>query len=377
MNISRQTFINVNKYMIVGALVIYFIGVFTPVKFLQPGLLFVFGAGFFCLLHINYFCSRLKNAAHLWLFPLIMTLVWYPLALRKDPAADNMVLYIMTLLLSIIPVLAFMFGRTEEQAAKKERLPVVSFRTVVQVAFFLGWLSVTAFVYIRGADYYTDTRPDLMFWGLFHVATAAFLPFLVGRVLCSWMCPNATMQDALFKNMSHARPLSFLLPKSVEKQSCSTAMTLSGKIDKTAPYMPFTLLLLWFIVFNIETIWDLTQEPWWPAIAYMFLLMVVSFLMPWRKLCTHYCWLSGYRAFIGQNSLWRIRYNQTKCKQCKRCLAEEVCPFFIDIRNQDSEMPATCCLCFSCMEACPFEGVITFTRGEEEKERVKAVGKAA
>ena len=278
-----------------------------------------------------------------------------------------MVLYILTLLLSIIPVLAFMFGRTEEQAAKKERLPVVSFRTVVQVAFFLGWLSVTAFVYIRGVDYYTDTRPDLMFWGLFHVATAAFLPFLVGRVLCSWMCPNATMQDALFKNMSHARPLSFLLPKSVEKQSCSTAMTLSGKIDKTAPYMPFTLLLLWFIVFNIETIWDLTQEPWWPAIAYMFLLMAVSFLMPWRKLCTHYCWLSGYRAFIGQNSLWRIRYNRSKCKQCKRCLAEEVCPFFIDIRNQDSEMPATCCLCFSCMEACPFEEVITFRRPAEEK----------
>jgi len=261
MNISRQAFINVNKYMIVAALVIYFIGVFTPVKFLQPGLLFVFGAGFFCLLHINYFCCRLKHAAHLWLFPLIMTLVWYPLALRKDPAADNMLLYIITLLLSVIPVLAFMFGRTEEQAAKKERLPVVSFRTVVQVAFFLGWLSVTAFVYIRGVDYYTDTRPDLMFWGLFHVATAAFLPFLIGRVLCSWMCPNATMQDALFKNMSHTRPLSFLLPKSVEKQSCSTAMTLSGKIDKTAPYMPFTLLLLWFIVFNIETIWDLTQEP--------------------------------------------------------------------------------------------------------------------
>jgi polyferredoxin len=376
MNISRQTFINLNKYMIVGAIVIYFIGVFTPVKFLQPGLLFVFGAGFFCLLHINYFCCRLKHAAHLWLFPLIMTLVWYPLALRKDPAADNMLLYIITLLLSVIPVLAFMFGRTEEQAAKKQRLPIVSFRSVVQVAFFLGWLSVTAFVYIRGADYYTDTRPDLMFWGLFHVATAAFLPFLVGRVLCSWMCPNATMQDALFKNMSHARPLSFLLPQSVEKQSCSTAMTLSGKIDKTAPYMPFTLLLLWFIVFNVETIWDLTQEPWWPAIAYMFLLMAVSFLMPWRKLCTHYCWLSGYRAFIGQNSLWRIRYNKSKCKQCKRCLAEEACPFFIDICNQDSEMPATCCLCFSCMEACPFEGVITFRRPEEEKERLRAASPA-
>jgi hypothetical protein len=29
------------------------------------------------------------------------------------------------------------------------------------------------------------------------------------------------------------------------------------------------------------------------------------------------------------------------------------------------------------MEACPFEGVITFKRAPEEKARVKAVGKAA
>jgi len=372
MNISKQAFINVNKYMIVAACVIYFIGVFTPVKFLQPGLIFVFGAGFFCLLHINYFCCRLKHAAHLWLFPLIMTIVWYPLGLKSNPEAHNMPLYYITLILSIIPFLAFMFGQTEEQAKKKERLPIISFRTVVQTAFFMGWLSVTAFVYIRGAEYYTDTRPDLMFWGLFHVATVAFFPFLFGRVLCSWMCPNATMQDGLFKNMKHPRPLNFLLPKSVEEQSHSTAMTLSGTVDKTAPYMPFTLLLTWFIVFNIETIWDLTSEPWWPAIAYMFLLMVVSFLMPWRKLCTHYCWLSGYRGFAGQNSLWRIRYNKSKCRQCKKCLAETACPFFIDITKQDNEMPATCCLCFSCMEACPFDDVITFRRGEEEKERLRA-----
>ena len=149
MNISRETFINVNKYMVVAALVIYFIGVFTPVKFLQSGLLFVFGAGFFCLLHINYFCCRLKHAAHLWLFPLIMTLVWYPLALRRNPEADNMLLYTITLLLSFIPVLAFMFGRTEEQTTKKERLPIVSFRKVH---------SPPVFVRLRSSSYARQVR---------------------------------------------------------------------------------------------------------------------------------------------------------------------------------------------------------------------------
>ena len=64
-----------------------------------------------------------------------------------------------------------------------------------------------------------------------------------------------------------------------------------------------------------------------------------------------------------------------KCKQCKVCQAEKACPFYIDIRNQDNEMPATCCLCFSCMEACPFEGVITYTRNPAEKARLKAEAK--
>ena len=109
----------------------------------------------------------------------------------------------------------------------------------------------------------------------------------------------------------------------------------------------------------------------------MYGLYIGSLFLPWRKMCTHFCWLSSYRGLAAQGSMWRIRYNRSKCKQCKKCQAEEACPFYIDIRNQDNEMPATCCLCFSCMEACPFDGVITFRRAPEEKARLKAIGKQA
>jgi len=376
MNITKQRFIAINKYMILAAIVVYFIGVFTPVKYLQPGLIFVFGAGFFCMLHIKFFSSRLRHAAHVWLFPFITTIVWYPLSLQRNPDADYTLLYAVTLLLSAVPVCAFMFGSTDEKPGKKGRLPIVSARTVVQTGFFMGWAAVTAFVYIRGVGYYPDTRPDLMFWGLFHVSTAALFPFIIGRVLCSWMCPNATMQDALYKNMDFKRPLSGLT-RAIDEQSHATSMNIAGTVDKTAPYLPFTLLLVWFVGFNMETIWDLTSLPWWPAIAFMMLLMICSVLFPWRKLCTHFCWLSGYRCLAAQNSLWRIRYNRSKCRDCKRCLAEEACPFYIDIRNQDNEMPATCCLCFSCMEACPFDDVITFKRDPAEKARLKAASAGA
>jgi polyferredoxin len=121
---------------------------------------------------------------------------------------------------------------------------------------------------------------------------------------------------------------------------------------------------------------DLTVKLWYPT-AFVYPLIVLSAFLPWRKLCTHFCWLSSYRCQAGQNSLWRIRFNKTACKQCKVCLAEKACPFYIDICNQDNEMPATCCLCFSCIDACPFDGVLTFTRAKEEKEGLKAIGRAA
>ena len=240
---------------------------------------------------------------------------------------------------------------------------------MVQIIVYMIWLSVSAYAYIKYAQM-RDGRPDLFFWGIFHVFSVALMPYLFGRVLCSWMCPNATMQDALFKNMDHKR---IGLPQAIDSQSCVSAMKIAGgKVDKAAPYLPFSLLFMWFIGFNIETIWDLSPVIWWPFFGFMVSMMAVSLLFPWRKFCTHFCWLSGYRCLSAHDSMWRIRYNRSKCKQCKKCQAEAACPFYIDIRNQDNEMPATCCLCFSCMEACPFEGVITFKRPAEDRERIKA-----
>jgi polyferredoxin len=369
MNITKERFIAINKYVLFAAIFIYLIGIFTPIKYLQPGIIFIFGAGFFCLLNIEYFCCRLKHAAHIWLFPFIMTLVSFPVPLSRVPGLNNALFYVLTLMLGVIPLLAFMLGQTDEKPRKKERLPVINLRIAVQVGVFMGWASVEAFCFIKG------TRPDLFFWAMFHVFTVAVFPFLFGRVVCAWICPNATMQDALYKNMNYKRPIP-RLPKAIEEQSRTSAMNISGEVDKRAPLVPATLLLCWFPLFFTETVFDLTQVDWYP-IVFLYGLIILSLLFPWRKMCTHFCWLSSYRCLAGNNSLWRIRFNKSACKDCKVCHAEEACPFFIDIRNQDNEMPATCCVCFSCMEACPFEGVLTFKRAPEEKERLKAERKTA
>jgi polyferredoxin len=156
------------------------------------------------------------------------------------------------------------------------------------------------------------------------------------------------------------------LPRAIEAQSSTTAMHLNGSPDKSAAYLPATLLLAWFVLFMIETVFDTTQIKAY-SIFFMYGVVALSFLFPWRKLCTHFCWIAGYKALAGHVSLWRIRYNRTHCEKCETCNAEKACPFFIDIRNQESEMPATCCLCFECMDACQSNSTITFRHAKEPK----------
>ncbi|MCX8043498.1 MAG: 4Fe-4S binding protein [Desulfobacterota bacterium] len=409
MQITRQRFIDINKYVFGGAALLYVNALFDArfiqaallciaavgtynllrqkrvkaliryapiaaivfgltfvinVRYLQPGLIVVCGTALFSLLHIQYFSARPRIAAAVWGVPFAVTLLTYSRPLCATTPTSEWPYILLTLTLCLIPACVFASGTSSEPVPKKPRLKVVKTRIMVQTCVFMLWAWVTAIAFIKGS------QVQLLFWGLFNVFTVALFPFFFGRVLCGWLCPNATMQDALLKNLHYTRPIQ-RIPQAIDEQTHASAMYISGHIDQNAPYMPATLLMAWFPMFFLETIYDLTGKMWYP-VAFMYGLMLLSLLLPWRKLCAQFCWLSSYRGLAGHNSLWRLRFNRSKCRQCKRCAAEEACPYYIDIRNQDNEMPVTCCVCFSCMEACPFGDVITFRRAPEERQRVKA-----
>lgn len=366
MEITKERFINIHKYLLFAGIFLYLYSLFIS-KSLQLGTIFVLSVCCFNLLQLRFFVGRPRLAAHTWLLPLTIAIFTSSILMEKEPGGSRVFYTSIVVLLSLTPLFLLATGKAVEKPSHRPRLEIVNFRIIVQTLIFTLYLSVSAATWILGS------KVELLFWGMFHVFTVAIFPFLFGRVLCGWLCPNAILQDALHKNLNYKRPLS-KLPKAIEEQSHTQAMYIREG-DKTAPFFPFTLLLAWFPMFFTETVFDLTPVPWYPT-AFLYSLFICSFLFPWRKLCTHFCWLSSYRGLAGQTSLWRIRFNKSKCRECKVCLAEEVCPFYIDIRNQDNEMPATCCLCFSCMEVCPGEGCITFRRAKEEKERLKAIGSA-
>lgn len=351
MNINRKTFIDIEKYTLITALLYYVFCVFIY-KSMSYGLVFVFTACFINLFHEKFFAGRLKLAALNHLLPLLAALVTYGYAMEKADHGSRLLVFIVIVCLSLIPFSLLITSKALETPSRKKNILILKIRIIVQVTFFTIYTAASAYTWICGA------KTELFFWGMVNVFTVALIPFLFGRGICGWICPNATMQDGLYKHLNHKRPIE-KLPESIEAQSKTCAMNISGKIDKSAPYLPFTLLLMWFPMFFLETVFDLTPKMWY-ATSFLYGLVILSILFPWRKFCTYFCWFSSYRTLVAHNSIWRIHFNKQNCKNWKICLAEKDCPFHIDIRNQEHEMPASCCLCFNCMNACPHSGVITF-----------------
>jgi len=352
MLLDKQRFIDLHKYTILAAAGYYLAGVFL-LKRLDYAIFAIFVVALFNLFHLSFYLGRLKLAALNWILPVIVALLTMDKVLTKVPGIILPHL-VWVLILSLIPLVILLVGQTNTKPSSKKRISIIKIRIIVQLLIFGLYLYLSAYTWIVGG------KTELFFWGIVNVFTVALAPFFCGRILCGWICPNATLQDALYKNLSFKRPIS-KLPEKITSQSQTSKMWLSGKVDRHAPYLPFTLLITWFIVFFLETIFDLTPEVWYPLV-FAYGLFSVSLLLPWRKFCTYFCWLSAYRSLASQNSLWRLHFNRKKCKSCKICVAEAVCPFYIDIRNLEDEMPATCCNCFSCVDACPHQGVITFKR---------------
>ncbi|MCP4196249.1 MAG: 4Fe-4S binding protein [Proteobacteria bacterium] len=358
MYIANQRFITIHTYLFAIAATVYLVGIFGT-KVLQPGIVLAMGACILNLFFLDRLTRRIRLAALVWLVPLAVTgLFWQaPITARTD--APIMFYNAFATLLCLVPFLLLITGKPSDESPPAKRSAIVMVRIFFQTTLFMAYLALTAIAWIHGS------RIDLVYWALFHILATALLPFLVGRALCGWICPNATIQDALYRHLHFPRPIA-RLPKAIEAQSSTSAMHLDGSPDTSATYLPVTLLLAWFVVFVFETVFDATQIKAY-SIFFMYGVIALSFLFPWRKLCTHFCWIAGYKALAGHLSLWRIRYNRAHCEKCDTCNAEKACPFFIDIRNQQSEMPASCCLCFECRDACQSDNAITFKWVEKPK----------
>lgn len=358
MIIDKARYIQIHKVLMIISIAYYLLSVFV-FKSLQPAIILAMSVCLFNLFHENFYSDRLKMAAMNWLVPILAIILFAQNPIKNQSAPVWLYDIIFTSILCITPVILLVTAKASQKPSRRKTIAIVKIRIATQVLIFAVYTLASALTWIKGG------KTELFFWAGVNILTVSLLPFLVGRAMCGWICPNATLQDGFYKHLEYPRPIK--LSPAIEEQSHSSAMYLSGEVDKGAPYLPFSLLIAWVPVFILETVFDLTNAVWYP-LCFAYALYIFSLLFPWRKFCTYFCWFSSYRCLASQNSLWRIKFNQSACHNCKSCAAEKACPMHIDIRQQQGEMPATCCVCFSCMDKCPYPDVITFKKNSKNNQ---------
>ncbi len=140
---------------------------------------------------------------------------------------------------------------------------------------------------------------------------ALFIIPLLGRVFCSWVCPVNLITDfaAFVRNKLTLNNKFLILPKNLR-------------------YFVLVLVLVLSFVFSLPVFESFSYigmihrgiifaTSSWIFVAFI-LFCIDTFLSP-RAICSHFCPLGAFYAFISRFALLKIKHDSDKCTKCYEC----------------------------------------------------------
>lgn len=207
------------------------------------------------------------------------------------------------------------------------------------------------------------------------------LTFLSGRTYCSFFCPLGILQD-LFSRVGGRlrkkfRRYGFKKPHTLLRYSIlaiTLLIALTGGMYILAlldPYSIFGRIMTYFgrpviiagnnFVAGILGKFDMytfvhASVPSFSALIYiipaLFLLLIIALsLAKGRLYCNTICPVGTFLGLISKISVFRIRFDESKCTKCGRCAiaCKSSC---IDFLHKDIDN-SRCVVCFNCINSCP------------------------
>ncbi|MEW6142743.1 MAG: 4Fe-4S binding protein [Chloroflexota bacterium] len=190
------------------------------------------------------------------------------------------------------------------------------------------------------------------------------LGIFVGRLFCGWVCPMGAFQQFLFRK--------------------DMALKVSPRIHNWLRWLRFVVLAVMIItvlawgmrwwgandpfrnLFRLS--WELTSIT--GTVLLVFVLAGSLFVFaPW---CKYVCPLGATLALFSKLSLWKVKIDEAKCTDCKRCYKVD-CDYQAITPGNGGVKPKVnqleCTTCGECIVKCPEAALkmTWFTRNMKEK----------
>ena len=216
------------------------------------------------------------------------------------------------------------------------------------------------------------------------------LTLVFGRIYCSVICPLGIMQDVIARLNRKKNKYSFSPAKSWLRYILLVVMVVSvilgiaSIVTLLAPYSSYgriaTLLLqpLWQLGNNVlasiaESVDSYTfysTEVWMKGLAAFLITLATLFIIGFlafkhgRTYCNTICPVGTVLSFFARFSLFKVRFNVDKCKDCSLC-SKNCKAACIDYKNHSVDY-SRCVVCGNCIDKCKF-GALAFTMKKSSK----------
>lgn len=168
----------------------------------------------------------------------------------------------------------------------------------------------------------------------------------LGRAFCSWVCPVNLITDfaAFIRTLLALKNKVFILPRNLRYFVLLGVLILSFVLS-----LPVFESFSYIGVIHRGIIFATSS---WLFVAFM-LFCIDTFLSP-RAICSHFCPLGAFYAFISRFALLKIKHDSHKCTQCYKCML--VCPekqvLWMIGKQSASVKSGECIRCARCIEVC-------------------------
>lgn len=265
----------------------------------------------------------------------------------------------------------------------------IVFSALILISFLLVFLDFRSFVPVSYANtlLYLQFIPSLIkFIGFASIAAAGFLVVLVlalltGRTYCSFLCPLGIGMDFFsriggairkkFRRYGYKRPFTIVRYSVL---AITVAVTLIWGLYMVTLLDPYSIfgrfstfflkpLVLWINNFAAGILgkfdnYNLHNIPVnaFNLLTYIipsafFLLIGFMSFTKGRLYCNMICPVGTLLGLISKISLFRIRFDESKCTRCGRC-AVRCKSSCIDFLHYDIDV-SRCVDCFNCISVCP------------------------